>query len=66
MEGMFYGCSRLKYLNIVNLKNYNRISTMFVSMFDHNIPHSGKIIANENFITLLNKTYITEWDIAIS
>jgi len=66
MEGMFYGCSRLKYINIVNLKNYNRISTMFVSMFDQNIPHSGKIIANENFITLLNKTYITEWDIAIS
>ena len=62
MDGMFHGCSRLEYINILNFRDHYRLSTINVDLFDKNIPLSGKIIANENFLKKVDKTYISGWD----
>ncbi len=66
MDGMFYGCSRLEYINISNFRDYSRLSTINVNLFDQNIPLSGKIIANENFINKVDKTYINGWNFILN
>ena len=66
IDGMFYGCSRLDYINILKFRDYSRLSTIYVNLFDQNIPLSGKIITNGDFINKLNKTYINGWNISIS
>ena len=66
MNGMFYGCSKLEYINMLNFKNFPLLSSPIINLFDQAIPPYGKIIANENLITKLNKAYIKEWNIIIS
>ena len=65
MDGMFYSCSRLQYINILKF-SVSRLSTIVVNLFAQNIPLSGTIITNEDFINKINKEHISGWSINIS
>jgi hypothetical protein len=61
MEFMFYFCSKLNYINILNFYS----SKSEVELFNQNISSSGTIITNEKFNKTLDKSYIPGWKISI-
>ena len=62
MDYMFYGCSRLIFINILN---FSSSSSGSIYLFDIYISSSGTLITNENFKNKLDRDYLSEWNIII-
>ena len=59
IDYMFFGCNNLKYLDISGF-----IYDKNVSLF-YNLPDTGTIIVNNNFVDLIKNQIPSEWEIKI-